>query len=382
MKKKRRGLIVFIALAVLSVTAVVTGLSIIFGFSAANEKRDGTVGFEFVERLGAGINLGNALEAFGDPLDGSYETSWGNAALTEEVIQKVADAGFSSVRLPITWVLRTGVAPDYLISPTFLARVKEVTDWILAADMIAVINMHHDDYYWFIPNPAHEEATARQYKAMWTQIAVFFKDYGENLVFEAFNEPRVVGSVGEWSGGSVFTRNVLNRLNRVFVDTVRASGGNNANRFLFLPDYGGAVDANAVKGLEVPTGDTRLIVAVHLYKPRDFATDHNMSAATFTEKDKKAVDKIFKLLKDTFISKGIPVVIDEFGAHAKNNEAERAAYAAYVTARAKAEKTAAFWWDNGVNTTAFTDDAYGILDRATGEFKYPLIVKALTGKDL
>jgi endoglucanase len=357
-------------------SAAGTGV-IFFGIPVDNKARDGSDGFAFVERLGTGINLGHSLEAFGFSENGNYETSWENPMITKFLIENIAEAGFKSVRIPVTWAMRTGKAPEYTIDKIFMNRVQEVVDWVIGGGMIAVINMHHDDFYWYVPDGKHEKTITDQYVKMWSHIADRFEAYDERLVFEAFNEPRVVGSLTEWSGGTIFSREVLNRLNLEFVRTVRSAGGNNGSRFLFLPSYGGSIDNNAaIKGLKIPD-DNRLIVSAHCYKPRDFATDRDMSAATFTDKDKKSVDKIFETLRDTFVSKGIPVVIGEFAAYDKDNEAERAKFAAYVVSRARAEKMAALWWDNGVNMRSLPD-AFGILDRRSGLFKYPLIVKALT----
>ena len=36
-------------------------------------------------------------------------------------------------------------------------------------------------------------------KSIWTQVAKYFKDYDQHLVFETLNEPRLVGTGDEWS---------------------------------------------------------------------------------------------------------------------------------------------------------------------------------------
>jgi endoglucanase len=349
-------------------------------FLFQNEKRNGQIAFEFVKTLGTGINLAHAFEAFEKHEGGDYETAWGNPAVTKEVIDAIADAGFSSVRIPVTWAVRTGGAPEYTIDAAFFQRIGEVVDWVIGAGMIAVVNMHHDDFFWYIPDSKHENQVSVQYEKMWLQIAAYFKDYGQALAFEAFNEPRVIGSATEWSGGTVFTRNVLNRLNKIFINAVRTSGGQNTTRFLFIPTYGGSSEGNAVRGLLVQKNDVRLIVAVHYYKPRDFATERDMNAVNFTEKDKKEIDKTFALLEKTFVKKGIPVVIDEFAAYDKNNPTQRAAYAAYIINKAQQKNMTAFWWDNGVNLAGNLPDAFGLIDRKTCEFKYPEILFALTGR--
>jgi len=375
--------VLFIVSAVL-LLSLAGGLLVFFGIPMRNAKREGNEGLEFVKRMGAGINLGNTLDACGDMKthdeyreSAYYETSWGNPALKEDVIKTIAREGFGAVRIPVTWAMRTGPAPDYTINIEFLERVKQIVDWVLEADMIAIINMHHDDYYWYIPNKKNSAAVADRYAKMWKQLAEYFKDCGIDLAFEAFNEPRVTGSVTEWAGGTIFTRSEVNKMNGIFVDTVRGTGGLNAERFLILPSYGASIDTNALGALKIPR-DSHVIAAVHCYIPRGFATDHDMSATVFTDKDKKAVNKIFKILENKFTSRGIPVIIGEFAAYHKNNDDQREAYAAYMAAKAKAYGIALFWWEEGTNRGHDLADTYGIMDRNTAEFKFPGIAGSLT----
>ena len=59
----------------------------------------------------AGWNLGNTLEAQ------CGETAWGNPAVTPQLLRAVADAGFDLVRVPVTWSLHTGPAPEFTLDP-------------------------------------------------------------------------------------------------------------------------------------------------------------------------------------------------------------------------------------------------------------------------
>ena len=387
--KKMKKIIVIISVILL--LSIAGGAVMFFGIPVNNKARDGGKGFDFVSRMGAGINIGGSLDAYnknhrGEYRDSAhYEKSWSNPEINDNLIELIHTAGFSSVRIPITWEMRTGGAPDYIIDTDFLARVGTIIGWIFERDMIAIINMHNDDYYWYIPNNKNEAAVTERYIKMWVQIADYFKDYDERLVFEAFNEPRVIGSLTEWAGGTAFTRAVVNRLNRVFIDTVRGAGGKNPTRFLIIPTHAASLDYNAVKALKVPADDKYLIAAVHSYKPRAFAESNNMEAKYFTNKEKKAIDKVFKLLDKTFISKGIPVVVGEFGAYHKDNEADRAEFAAYMAGKAKEAGVALFWWENGAAFPGWWEesgyhpqpDSWGFIDRETGTIVYQSIADAL-----
>ena len=68
-------------------------------------------------------------------------------------------------------------------------------------------------------------AKQNELKILWTQIAGEFKDYDYHLIFEGMNEPRNYGGSDEWNDGSEETRQNINTLNKVFIDTVRATGG-------------------------------------------------------------------------------------------------------------------------------------------------------------
>lgn len=67
-----------------------------------------------------GWNLGNTYDAIPD------ETSWGNPPVTRALLKKVRSQGFKSIRLPVTWGVHQGAAPDYTIDPAWTAKVRQV----------------------------------------------------------------------------------------------------------------------------------------------------------------------------------------------------------------------------------------------------------------
>jgi len=94
-----------------------------------------------------------------------------------------------------------------------------------------------------------------------------------------------------------------------------------------------------------------------------------------------AVSGLFRTLHNTFVKNGIPVLIGEFAAGAKHNEADRAQWAAYMMEQCDREGIPAVWWDNGGKEPVTADDyvEMGLLDRNTNTWLYPQIVEALTG---
>ena len=76
------------------------------------------------------------------------------------------------------------------------------------------------------------------------------------------NEPRLKGTPMEWNGGNQEAREVINQLNAAFVETVRASGGNNEKRHLMIPTYAASTMDSVLNDFVIPNDD-KVIVSVH-----------------------------------------------------------------------------------------------------------------------
>ncbi len=304
-----------------------------------------------------GWNLGNTLDCYNVTWKVSdYETAWGNPKTTKAMIDAVKAAGFNAVRVPVSWT--DHMNDDGTVDADWMARVKEVVDYVMDNDMYCILNVHHDDYTWLNPTYSNEEAVKETYTALWTQIADEFQDYSTKLLFEGLNEPRVVGSAAEWSGGTAEEHDVINRLLQTFVDTVRASGGNNPERTLIVTTHAASISQTAVNGLVVPD-DGNIIVSIHNYAPWQFTTLEYPDDTSFGDSGKTELDNGFDFLYTTFVSQGIPVIIGEFGAENKGNDADREAYYAYYISAARERGITCFVWDNG------PEDSYGLLDRSS-----------------
>ncbi len=301
--------------------------------------------------------LGNTLDCYDITWNvAEHETAWGNPKTTKAMIDTVKAAGFGAVRVPVSWT--DHISDDGTIDADWMARVREVVDYVMDNDLYCILNMHHDDYTWLVPNNANKSTILPKYEKIWTQIADEFQDYSTKLLFEGLNEPRVVGSATEWSGGTSEEHAVINELLQTFVDTVRASGGNNPARTLIVTTHAASITTTAVNGLSVPR-DGNIIVSIHNYSPWQFTTLEYPDDKTFDDSDKLTLDTNFAYLKSEFIDQGIPVIIGEFGAEFKDNDADREAYYAYYIQAARAQGITCFAWDNG------PQDSYGLLDRKT-----------------
>lgn len=339
--------------------------------SSVSSKDSGNA-LEFVKNIKIGMNIGNTLDAIsGNGL--SSETSWGNPKITEDLIKTIKKAGFNTVRIPVSWGNHTDSSNK--IDKAWMDRVQQVVDYAIDNDMYVILNTHHEGS-WLIPSSEKEKAVTKKYTAIWEQICERFKNYDEHLIFEGMNEPKTDGSANEWTGGTAAERKIVNNLNQAFIDTVRASGGNNKTRYLMITPYAASSSYSALKDLTIPN-DSRIIVSVHAYIPYNMALNRYSDEKTFTESGKKDIDNFVKTLNDLFVSKGTPVIIGEMASLNKENTAERAKLAEYYVSSAAKAGIPCVWWDNGTKCPPSQGEGLGILDRSTLTWWYKDIVDAL-----
>lgn len=322
---------------------------------------------ELCGRITVGWNLGNSLDATGSGM--SSETSWGNPKTTKELILKVKEAGFDAVRIPTTWY--NHLDSDFNVSEEWLARVQEVVDYAYDEGMYVILNVHHEN--WNDPYESTLPDVKKKIKKLWTQIANRFESYGERLIFEGMNEPRWKNTNYEWNGGNAEGRRVVNAYNECFVETVRATGGNNRYRALMIPTY--AASASGLDGFTVPQ-DKSVIVSVHAYSPYNFAM--NPSGTTKFDpnntSDTQELTWLAGTLYDRFISKGTGVIIGECGTANKNNYSDRVNWAGYFPKLFRSKGIPVFLWDN--NAYGSGNETFGQLHRDTLVWEYPEYIKA------
>ena len=300
--------------------------------------REGLTALEATRLIGNGINLGNTLEACDNnvgiktntPL--SYETHWGQPKTTQAMIDGMKAAGFDTIRIPVAWMTNAThlYEGDYTIDADYMDRVEEVVRYARKAGMYVIINDHWDGgwYGMFGSESAETRALAMEaYKGMWQQIAERFRDYSDYLIFESANE-ELGGRFDEnsplYCSDSVVTyltddeRYALtNEINQTFVDVVRATGGNNAARFLLIAGYSTDINQTCDDRFQMPkdTADSKLMVSVHYYDPWSYCGASSAVSATKWGKvsDYEYMDQqLAKMTK--FTEAGYGVVIGEYGA--------------------------------------------------------------------
>jgi endoglucanase len=346
----------------------------------------------FVREMKIGWNVGNSLDAVARSMpekETDTETAWHNPLITKELIKAVKDAGFKTIRIPVSWHQHVA-GEDYIVSRAWMKRIREVVDYCIDLDLKTILNTHHDINKEFIyPDNEHTANAERFVACVWKQIAEEFKEYDDTLLFESLNEPRLAGTPLEWEPDYTIkevreaVRNI-NAMNQAFVNSVREAGGKNRDRYLVVTGYADAVEGVLTEDFEMPkdTVENRLILNIHMYRPVRFAFDEEFrenKTDKFEIDDPESIEPINDVIDkayEKFVTKGIPVIIDEMGAVDKNdNTQSRINYNAYHAAIAKSAGMMNCYWDNGsVDRKA---DSFALFDRKTAKVLYPEIIEAL-----
>jgi len=333
---------------------------------------------QLVANIKVGWNLGNTLDANNlswlgsNPTVSQLETAWGNPVTTKTNITAIKNAGFNAIRIPVSWTKCAD--SNYNIRADWMARVTEVVNYAVDNNMYILLNTHHDEDVFKFTN-SEKTASINAFKKIWRQIAGNFRNYDEKLIFEGLNEPRTIGSSGEWNGGTADERANLNEHYKAFVETVRSCGGNNDKRFLMINTYGASGLAVAMNGLTIPadTAQNKIIVSYHAYEPYNFALNEGSgSVKTWSQSNSSdtspITDKINQAVA-SFVSNGTPVIIGEFGALNRDNESTRAAWVKYYVEKAAQKGIKCFWWDDGGN--------FKLLNRSNNTFYFSQIKDAI-----
>jgi endoglucanase len=303
------------------------------------------------KRMIPGTNIGNTLEN-----TTLWETGWGNPIITKAYVESLARLGFKTVRLPVAW---DSYAVDGRVTPAKFERVAEVVNWITGAGMFCVVNIHWDGGWIDSGNKEHfpttyatfsREAEAK-FRSYWEQIATFFRGKNEKLILEALNEE--TNFTNEGAPPKPYA--TLTRVNQVFIDTVRKTGGNNAKRLLIVAGYSTDIDKTCDNNYKLPkdTIPGRLFISVHYYTPYQFCgltedADWGKMMPTWgTPNDVKQLDQLFDRMKAFCTRNDIPAFIGEFGVTEKKESASRARWLAAVASAAASRDMVPVLWDTG-----------------------------------
>ena len=298
------------------------------------------------QKLGRGINLGNVLEA---PSEGE----WG-LTLKDEYFERIKEAGFQSVRIPIRWATHTGPGPEFAIDRAFFDRVDWAIDQTLSRGLVTVINVHHDDDLYKEP----EKHQARL-EATWRQVAARYKRRPEGLYFELLNEPHGVLTDELWQ--AMFPK---------LLAIVRESNPKRA----VIVGPGRWNNVNNLGSLRLPEDDRMLIATFHYYSPFHFTHQgaewvegsRAWKGETWsgTPAQVEALKEDFEKASQWGASNNRPIFLGEFGAYSAADMDSRAAWTASIAREAERRGFSWCYWEFA--------SGFGAFDKDLGRWRGPL----------
>lgn len=350
--------------------------------------------FQTAANISMAVNIGNTLEAIGG------ETAWGAAKINADYIRSIRESGFDAVRLPVAWYNHSD-KNTLKIDESWMNRVDEVVQLCIANGLYVFMNIHWDEGWMELNIDSYSSDVDRIQRELWTQIADRFKDYDKHLVFCGANE------AGQDTRASA---DALRAYMQTFIDVVRASGSNNANRVLVVQAPGTDID-RAVKycvgNLPKDKVADRMMLEVHCYDPSDFTILQNdgewganskvryfwgQDYHTGTDRDctwgeENHIDTQMQKLKTNFVDNGIPVIIGEFGCGRRRSfvatideakhRASRCYYHSYIVKSAKTNGAVPFLWDtpnemfNRQTGAVIDPDNLAAIQQGAANGKYP-----------
>lgn len=302
-----------------------------------------------VKNMGVGWNLGNTLDAVKEGVaEGwtwdsieDHEKNWGQPVTTPELMKMMKEAGFGAIRVPVTWYQE--MDSEGKVNDAWMNRVKEVVDYVIDNGMYCIINVHHDTgdgTQWLHASTTTYDKVKDKYEYLWKQIAEKFKDYDQHLLFESYNE--MLDDNNRWNEpASDDGYKAINSYAKLFVTTVRNTGGNNAERNLVVNDYSASSAPNAMKALELPEESGHIIFQLHSYP--NWQTKSNA---------KNEIDNLISNIKTNLLDRA-PVIIGEYATFTTwpstidyyDKDKEVALYAMdYLIKETKKEGIGTFYW--------------------------------------
>ena len=352
---------------------------LVVAFCNKVQAQDFETATQAVQNMGLGWNLGNTLDANNQSVtnitSASYwgqqglesENCWGQPTTKPELITMMKNAGFGAIRVPVTWYNHMDANGN--VDAAWMARVKEVVNYVIDAGLYCIINVHHDtgadsnsSKHWIHASTTSYNNNKTRFEGLWRQIANEFKDYGEKLLFEGYNE--MLDEYNSWCWASrsynsntengysesiaTAAYNAVNNYAQSFVNAVRGTGGNNTKRNLIVNTYAAASGEGTwnahlkdpLTQMKKPSGETNHII----FEVHSYPNISNLSSA------KSAVNDMLTTLNNNFASKG-PVIIGEWGtsnvdngSDYNNNRANMISFLDHFVKKAKEKNIATFYW--------------------------------------
>ena len=284
--------------------------------------------WDFVKQLGAGIQypiFDDSPQAEDFIFDILVDTA---LSKPKEHIKLMKQRGFKTIRLFANPNIGHIMDKNYTINPQYIKNIKQVVDWCIEEDMYVILCGPHAEYMgWdeykkrieagdihyagYYVNEKDKKESKRFIEAIWKQYTQAFNNsYDEHLIFETFNEPVDVLHEHAWfpkENCATCKKDfaILNEYNQLIVDTIRSTGGNNANRFIMIEGLGTRWWYITSKLFKLPKdkAKNKLIPVYHHYPMggRNY----------YTEGVKADIKEAFAAFDKTYFSKHIPVYVGE-----------------------------------------------------------------------
>jgi endoglucanase len=333
---------------------------------------------EIVDEMGAGINLGNTMD--GHSGFTPNETSWQSVTTTKAYIKALHDAGYNTVRIPVTWGTMIDEDNGYTINSQWISRVQDIVDYCVSQDMYAIINIHHDGAEqsgWLRVAADDIDSVYEEFECVWRNIAEYFKDYDEHLIFESMNEiTSMEGDSKNSSEAIAYDTPIIVNLNQIFVNVVRSTGSNNTHRWLAAVSH--YANTGTQSGFTLPTDSyntvNRIMFAAHIYK-----------SSTNTTWTYDEVYQVVSSLKSMANKHKVPLILGEYGTRtypqsgtdSGYNDVARAYYSEIVNRACQVAGCVPIVWDQGYGSDKYEKGLFSYWNRTDCEPIFKTITDAM-----
>ncbi|QBN20398.1 glycoside hydrolase family 5 protein [Flavobacterium nackdongense] len=302
-----------------TVTAFNSGKSVSASTTITLTIQGGVTAIDITKAMGPGFNLGNTFD------NGANPTS---ITSIKSIIDIYTAAGMKHVRIPVSWMqsvsgstlANTGTGKVDFNHSRFL-ELKAAIDYAISKGLYVVINTHHE--HWLKDYYDGSATYNTKFSTLWSDIATYFKDYSNKLIFDILNEPE--GTMGQWGAEAGFSfpqptsttaLNLTRQINKVGYDAIRATAGGNATRIIMVEPNGqgnqGMIEEVYPTKADLPGGgtDKYLVIQVHTYDPWAFCGETGAdSAYPGATSIAAAINKV--AVHSTLL--GVPINYGEFG---------------------------------------------------------------------
>ncbi|MAV16212.1 MAG: endoglucanase [Candidatus Marinimicrobia bacterium] len=278
------------------------------------------------QKLSKTINLGNALDA-------PFEGDWG-VTLDKSFFEIIKSAGFTGVRLPVRWSNHTLIDSPFTINKSFFERVDWAIENSFNNDLAVVFNIHH-----FEEMASNPIAQKQKLLSIWSQIAMHYKDFSDDLIFELLNEPTQKLTPDMWN---IFLSEGIEIIRGIDQKRTLVVGSANWNSI------------SSLNQLKVPP-DSNLIITVHYYSPFQFThqgADWVENADSWlgtkwvgSEEQKKAIENDLQLVVDWGQANNRPMFLGEFGAYSKADFNSRFRWTEYIVSSMEKKEISWSYWE-------------------------------------